>query len=127
MIRFFNGEGRQTTAEEIMNHINLHLKGRSGGSGEPDRMALQKHLEEIRECIGQMEEEFDLLRAVPDPGSGIKGRVKAVVAKCVGWYMKDIHRQQTSFNLHMLSALQSEAAILEVLAHQKAKESEGEG
>lgn len=127
MIRFLNGEGRQTTAEEIMNHINLHLKGRSGGTGEPDRMALQKHLEEIRECIGSMEEEFDLIRAVPDPGSGIKGKVKTVVAKCVGWYMKDINRQQTSFNLHMLSALQSEAAILEILVAQSAKEPEGKG
>ncbi len=115
MIKFFDGNGRQTTSEAVMNYINLYLNGRQGAGTEENRTVLLSHLEEFSDCIEQMEEEFDLLRGIPVCGSGLKGKIQSVVAKCTGWYMKDILRKQTAFNLHLLTAMQREKMILEKL------------
>ena len=126
MIKYFDGEGRKTSVEAAMNHVNLYLNGRqpAGDGLQPDM--LLRYYEEFAAYTERMNEEFDLTGIQPPAGGrGLKGAVKRAAAKCVGWYMKDINKRQTDFNMHLLCALNSEKAILEELVRQSAERPRG--
>lgn len=119
MIKYFNGNHQNTSVEAAMNHVNLYLNGRQKTDGAQEADMLMRRYEELTAYIEQMNEEFDLTQIHPAAtGSGIKGLVKKLVGKCVGWYVKDINKRQTDFNMHLICALNSERAILEELIRQ---------
>ena len=124
MIKYFDGEGRKTTVEAAMNHVNVYLNGRkpAGDGLQPDMLI--RYYEEFAAYTERMNEEFDLTRIQPAAGGrGLKGVVKRAAAKCVGWYMRDINKRQTDFNMHLLWAINSEKAILGELVRQSAERS----
>ena len=119
MIKYLDGEGRKTTVEATMNHINVYLNGRQSIGEGLDGDRLLRYYEEFVSYTERMKEEFDLTEIQPAvEGRGLKGLVKKVIAKCVGWYSKDIDKRQTDFNLHLLCAVNSEKMILEQLIRQ---------
>lgn len=123
MVKYFDGEQKESSVEAVMNHVNLYLNGKQTGrqneSGVQTEDVLQMHYEQLTEYLAQLNEEFDMMQVRPVVAQrGIKGMVKKVIAKCVGWYMKNINKRQTDFNMHVICALNSERAILEELMKQ---------
>lgn len=119
MVKYFDGEQKEASVEAVMNHVNLYLSAKQTGTGTATKESLQMHYAQLNEYIERLNEEFDItqVRPVVTQG-GIRGMVKKVIAKCVGWYMKDINKRQTDFNMHLIGALNSEKAIIEELMKQ---------
>lgn len=116
MVKYFDGEQKESSVEAVMNHVNLYLNGKQTGQGAATEEVLQMHYEQLTAYIEQLNEEFDMMQVRPVVTQrGIKGMVKKIIAKCVGWYMKDINKRQTDFNMHLICALNSEKAIIEEL------------
>ena len=119
MVKFFDGANQKASVEAVMNHVNLYLNSGQSEGGETLPDVLMRRYEELTEYIEWLNGEFDIMQAAPIvTDQGIKGLVKKVVAKCVGWYMKDMNKRQTDFNMHLICALNSERAILEELIRQ---------
>lgn len=119
MVKYFDGEQKESSVEAVMNHVNLYLNGKQSGQSGNAQEVLARHYAQLTEYMEQLNEEFDMMQVRPAVAQrGIKGMVKKVIAKCVGWYMKDINKRQTDFNMHLICALNSERAMIEELMKQ---------
>lgn len=111
MVKYMKAPGSQYDVEDVMRDINnyINFKECDNISGSLLDGNMSKSFERYYKMVEELNSGYEITPYNPIPFQGrfarIKGFIKRVIRKCIGWYVADICQQQMCVNANIVRAI----------------------
>lgn len=117
MVKYIIVPAADSNIEDVMrdvnNYINFHQCDNISESLRDENMS--KSFEEFYQLVAQLNSGYEITPYNPIPFQGrfarIKGFIKRIIRKCIGWYVADICQQQICVNANMVRAINQQMYV----------------
>lgn len=120
MVRFISAPSNNISVEDVMGYVNnyINLGDIKNVENHSKAYSVQKEYVLLTELAGNVNRDYNISADRPTilmaqgRFAKLKIFVKRVIRKCIGWYLRDLAKQQTEFNASVARYINQQMIIL---------------